>query len=95
MCMAFVRLCKCRVCSSDVSSLVIRKGLKKGLPGCLSWLLLVAIENDDGLPSYVCSNCLVTLRTAWSIESKVRSSVRWLRKACESYRCKEARTLLG
>ena len=43
---AFVRLCKCRVCSLDVSS------LKKSLPGCLSRLLLVAIENDDSLPSH-------------------------------------------
>ena len=52
---AFVRLCTCRICSSDVSpkqssSLFSRKGLKEDLPGCLSRLLLVPIEDGDGLP---------------------------------------------
>ena len=47
MCTAFVKICKCRACLSDVSSLFNRKGLKEDLPGHLSRLLLVAIENDD------------------------------------------------
>ena len=48
------------------------KGLKKDLPRCLSWLLLLAIKNENGLPLYVCRNCLETLKTAQSIESKLQ-----------------------
>ena len=55
---------------SETPVLVVQpKGAKKDLPGHLSQLLLVAIENDSGLRSYVCRNCLAT---AQSIESKLQ-----------------------
>ena len=52
---AFVRLCTCRVCLSDVSlNRSSSLGLKEDLPGRLSRLLLVPIEDGNGLPQYVC-----------------------------------------
>ena len=71
---AFVRLCTCRVCSSDMSpkrlsSLFSRKGLKEDLLVRLSRLLLVPTEDGDGLPQYVCkpSNSSVHLTPRLSL----------------------------